>query len=201
MTLDAEGLRAMYARAADPWGFRRHFYEQRKRALTVASLPAARFTSAFEPGCSIGLLTRELAPRCDRLLATDLVPAAVDTARTEVVDQPHVQVEVMTVPQQWPTGTFDLIVLSELGYYLAEADLDRLVGLLRGALTPDGTVVACHWRHPVAEHVRGGDEVHERLLAASGLVPLARHLEEDFLLDVLVPPPARSVARRSGLVT
>jgi hypothetical protein len=58
-----------------------------------------------------------------------------------------------------------------------------------------------HWRHPVAEHARGGDDVHARLAATPGLGRLARHEEEDFLLDVFtrVPPAAVSVAAREGL--
>ena len=40
-----------------------------------------RYASAFEPGCSIGVLTAQLAPRCDRLLACDVAAAAVESAR------------------------------------------------------------------------------------------------------------------------
>lgn len=200
MSLEPSYFESLYAGSADPWGFRSRFYEQRKRALTLASLPAPRFGSAFEPGCSFGLLTAGLARRCDRLLATDVVPDVVAAARRAVADQPHVRVEVAGVPAGWPEGVFDLIVLSELGYYLGTADLADLVERLDGSLSPEGVVVACHWRHPVEDYPLTGDDVHEMLLASGRLAALARHHERDFRLDVLVRPPVRSVAQREGLL-
>ncbi|MFE7421819.1 hypothetical protein [Rhodococcus sp. NPDC057529] len=56
---------AMYAASPDPWGFGDRWYEQRKYALTLAALPRPRYRRAFEPGCSIGILTAALAHRCD----------------------------------------------------------------------------------------------------------------------------------------
>ena len=45
-----------------------------------------------------------------------------------------------------------------------------------------------------------GDTVHQRVRDLSGLPTLSLHTEEDFLLEVFVPAPAASVARREGLV-
>ena len=104
------------------------------------------------------------------------------------------------MPQEWPDGHFDLIVLSEIGYYCGPADLSRLIRSAVASLTTDGVLVACHWRHPVAEYPISGDAVHRQLRAESGLAVLSEHVEEDFLLDVLVRPPVRSVARRDGLL-
>ena len=61
---DAEHFRRLYARSADPWGFRTSGYEQEKYRRTIAALGERRFRSGFEPGCSIGVLTRMLATRC-----------------------------------------------------------------------------------------------------------------------------------------
>jgi hypothetical protein len=91
-------------------------------------------------------------------------------------------------------------VLSEVAYYCGPADLRELLARVVGNLTPDGVVVACHWRHLVEGYPLTGDEVHRVLREESGLDVLARHEEEDFLLDVLVPAPAVSVARAGGLV-
>ncbi|MFI5836589.1 SAM-dependent methyltransferase [Micromonospora sp. NPDC051300] len=200
----AEYFDDMYARAEDPWSFETRWYEQRKHDLTVACLPRRRYRSAFEPGCSTGMLTRRLAARCDSLLAVDIAAAAVASTRRRLADQAHVRVERMRVPDEWPAGAdarFDLVVLSELGYYLDDAGLDRLLGRAVASLEPGGTLVAVHWRPAVAEHARGGDDVHRLLGDVDGLERTARHEEADFLLDVLlrVPPPARSVAQAEGL--
>ena len=48
----------MYRDSDDPWEFGTSPYEQRKYAVTVASLPRSRYRSAYEPGCSIGVLDR-----------------------------------------------------------------------------------------------------------------------------------------------
>ncbi|WP_431934513.1 class I SAM-dependent DNA methyltransferase [Micromonospora sp. RP3T] len=199
----AEYFDDMYAGAEDPWSFETRWYDRRKHDLTVACLPRRRYRSAFEPGCSTGMLTRRLAQRCDRLLAVDIAAAPVAGTRRRLADQPHVRVERMRVPDEWPAEAerFDLIVLSELGYYFDDAGLDLLTTRTVDSLEPGGTLVAVHWRPAVAEHARGGDDVHRLLDDVDGLVRTARHEEADFLLDVFlrVPPPARSVAQAEGL--
>lgn len=190
---------AAYARRADPWRLASRWYEERKRALTLAALPAARYRSALEIGCSVGVLTAQLAPRCDRLLSTDLVEAAVAAAAERVADQPWVTVRQHDARDGVPTGPFDLVVLSEVGYYLSRPELVALADRVRASLTPDGTVLACHWRHPVAEHAQTGDDVHRVLAERLGLTALATYRDADVVVDVWSVDPA-SVARREGLV-
>ncbi|GAA3953653.1 class I SAM-dependent DNA methyltransferase [Actinoplanes auranticolor] len=191
----------MYADSPDPWSFDSRWYDNRKHGLTVAALPHARYRSAFEPGCSTGALTARLAPRCAALLAVDAVESAVATAAHRLAAQPHVTVAQARMPYEWPRQTFDLIVLSELGYYFDDTDLDALIAQTVAALEPGGDLVAVHWRRPVAEHARPGEEVHARLDATPGLALTAQHVEADFLLEVYArtPPAPRSVAEREGL--
>ncbi len=201
-SLEVEYFDALYRDSADPWRLADHWYEQRKRALTVAALPRPRFRSAFEPGCAAGLLTDLLAGRCDRLLAADGCAAAVDLARRGTAGHRHVTVEQLAVPREWPERrTFDLVVLSEIGYYLDHVDLSRLIAATLGALDVDGVLLACHWRHPAPGHPLTGDEVHDAIVAESGLRTAASHLEEDFRLDVLTRPGGESVARWEGMLT
>ena len=132
MSTPPEYFDAMYAGSRDPWSLSTRWYERRKHALTVAALTRDRYRSAFEPGCSVGALTSLLAPRCDRLLATDRVREAVLTARDRLGDRPGLRIERGTVPDGWPDGRFDLVVLSEVGYYLDEPGLHRLIGVRPG---------------------------------------------------------------------
>lgn len=199
-SLPAGYFERMYDAATDPWGFQDRWYEARKRALTLAALPQARFRRAFEPGCSIGVLTRDLAGRCDELLATDVSAAAVASARARLADRPHVRVAQQAVPGDWPAGRFDLIVLSEVGYYLDEAGLAELARLAAASLTPGGTLLACHWRHEVADYPTTGDHVHHVLRGAGGLVPAVDHVEEDLRLEVWTRGETPSPARRERLV-
>ena len=121
-------------------------------------------------------------------------------ARARLAGRAGVVFEQRRVPQDWPSGWFDLVVLSEIGYYCGTSDLSLLIQAAAASLTPDGVLLACHWRHPVADYPLTGDEVHARLRRESGLAVLASHVEEDFLLDVFTPAPARSVARVDGLL-
>lgn len=190
-----------YAGSPDPWGFETRWYEARKRAVTLAALPLPRYGAALELGCSIGVLSRDLADRCDTLLATDINEQALAVARDRLAGLPGVTVERRTLPSDWPAGTFDLVVLSEIGYYCSPADLAELLERCRQSLGPNGALVACHWRHPVGEYPLGGDEVHAALAALPGLDRTVRHLERDFVLEVYEPAPAPSVAQREGLVS
>jgi protein-L-isoaspartate O-methyltransferase len=91
----------MYAEAQDPWGFGTRWYEQRKYALTVAALPDRRYHRAFEPGCSVGVLTSVLATRCEGILATDVVEAVLQTARRRLASaDPRCTIEL----QRWALG-------------------------------------------------------------------------------------------------
>ncbi len=200
MSVDEAYFRAMYERSPDPWSFAERWYDQRKYAMTMAALRSRRYRAGFEPGCSIGLLSESLAARCDTLLCTDLVPAAVAQARTRLAPQRHVTVAQRALPS-WPSGAFDLIVLSEVLYYLADGDLATVLARATGSLLPGGDLVAVHWRHPVAEHHRTGDDVHDMVAETAGLGLVASYRDADFRLDVLTPDPPlpRSVAQMEGL--
>ena len=81
---DRSYFEEMYRDQADPWDFEDSPYEQRKYAVTVASLPRSRYRSAFEPGCSVGVLSEQLAARCDRLLSSDIIPSALRRAEARL---------------------------------------------------------------------------------------------------------------------
>lgn len=196
--VDAGYFDRMFTASDDPWSFRKRWYEVRKRALTLACLPAARYASAYEPGCANGELSAALAERCDALLMSDGNERAVDVARRRVAAFPHARVEQGWVPKDWPSASFDLIVLSELGYYLDAASLDRLAARARGSLGVSGTLVACHWRARIEGCDTGGDAVHDRLHERLALPHTGRWADADMVLDVWNVDPA-SVAQREKL--
>ena len=199
MNPDREEFTRLFEQAADPWGFKTRWYEARKRDLTLAALPRQRYRCGYEPGCANGELAAALAPRCDQLLVSDGVPAALEQARQRLQGLAQVRFLQGWVPDSWPTGRFDLIVFSEIGFYLDPAQLARLIGQMKNALEADGTLLACHWRHPVDGYALNGDEVHRALAAQLGWPRLVRHEEADFLLEVW-PPDPRSVAQLEGLL-
>jgi hypothetical protein len=64
-----------------------------------------------------------LAEVCDRVLAGDPIASAVEQARTRASRLANVEVRQLTLPEDWPHTTFDLVVLSELAYHFDEAEL------------------------------------------------------------------------------
>jgi trans-aconitate methyltransferase len=183
VTLPGDYFDSLYAAHDDPWGLSSRWYERRKYDLTMASLPRAHYRNAFEPGCSIGVLTARLAPRCDSLLAMDVSRASLDRASNRDLP-PSVRLRQGALPDDWPIEVFDLIVLSEIGYYFSKADLDVVVGHLQHSLSPDGHLVAVHWRPRVSDYPLGGEEVHETLRTTAGLIGVAQYLDEYVMLDV-----------------
>ncbi|MBI5132567.1 MAG: methyltransferase domain-containing protein [Rhodopseudomonas palustris] len=143
-TIAADYFEQKYRADIDPWRFRSSDYEREKYQSTLAALGRPRFARALEVGCSIGVLTAQLAPRCDRLVAIDASQTAIDAARAGDVPA-NVTFDVATLPQQFPAGRFDLIVLSEVLYYFAPPDLARVAQQCLDALLPDGEIIMCHW--------------------------------------------------------
>lgn len=191
----------------DPWAVESSWYEQRKRALTLAALPQRRYGRALEIGCSVGLLARDLATRSDEMIAIDRSSAALARAADNLRDHHDcVALHQAAVPDEWPDGIHDLVVVSEVGYFLSPRELDRLMERAHESLAPGGTVVLCHWRHPISGWPLDGERVHARWRARHGAALVAEHREPDFLLDVYVeservetdarPDPDGPVARR-----
>lgn len=188
---------AMYAHTQDPWHLRASWYEQRKRAVLLASLPAKCYGSAYEPACANGELTLALARRCRKLLATDGSRQAVSHASELLVHARHVVVARAWLPDEWPDERFDLVVLSEFLYYLAPEALDALLACARASLNPGATLIACHWRPAIEGCTLAGDAVHARAHARLGLPRIARYLDKDFRLDVW-QDGMTSLAEREG---
>ncbi|SFQ57171.1 class I SAM-dependent DNA methyltransferase [Hymenobacter arizonensis] len=188
-TLPPEYFDHVYQANRDPWNFETSPYEQAKYAATVAALPHPQYVEAFEVGCSLGVLTAKLAPRCGHLLAVDVSEAALAQARQRCADFPQVDLQLLRVPDEFPSQEFDLIVVSEVGYYWSEGDLARAAQLLIGALRPGGQLLLVHWTPTVHDYPLTGDYVHEHFLAQVGDNGPLRHLvgqrQETYRLDLL----------------
>lgn len=189
----------MYARDDDPWQLSTRWYEQRKYAITLALLPNQRYRHAFEPGCSIGTLTVPLAQRCDHVTAVDVADAALQSADARLREfgcRDRVTLTRLSVDAPWPPGPFDLLVLSEVAYYLDEDALTQVLRRECARLQPGANVVAAHWRHGVTDYPLSGDMAHAVISRTPGLTSLGCYRDADVVIEVFDNGDGESVAAR-----
>jgi LmbE family N-acetylglucosaminyl deacetylase/SAM-dependent methyltransferase len=185
----------MFDDSPDPWGFHGSFYEARKRALTLSLLGQERYARVLEIGCATGVLTRDLAARADEVVAMDLSARALEEARREAPGT--VRWVEGAAPDDVPDGPVDLVVLSEVGYFLRPTEWLETLRVVRDRLAPGGEVVLVHWRHPTSGIPLDGPAVHAQ--AATALADLghrAAYADADLLADVWGGPA--SVASDEG---
>ncbi|MCE4226630.1 methyltransferase domain-containing protein [Methylobacterium sp. C25] len=185
-SLSPEYFSGMYADDPDPWRFATSGYEHEKYAATLASLPRDRYASVLEVGCSIGVLTRQLANRCEKLTALDVVPSVLESARRMCASLDHIRFQLATVPSEWPDDRFDLILLSEVVYYLDRADLALLVARVEGSLLPGGDVVLVHYLGETDYPLTGDEAADGFIETASAFATLEDQSRKDgYRIDVL----------------
>ena len=181
---DAAYFEAMYAADPDPWQFKTSAYEAAKYEATVAAIADRRYRSALEVGCSLGVLSQRVAPFCDAFLGVDIAEAPLVEARGRCQDLPQVRFERMAVPDAWPEGGFDLILLSEVLYFLSPTDIAATAGHVRRSLLPSGTVLLVNWiGNP--EPPQPGDQAAELFLTAAGLPAERQERAELYRLELL----------------
>lgn len=185
-TLPAAYFDDVYSAGDDPWNFASSRYEAAKYAATVAALPARKYDAAFEIGCSIGVLTAMLAPLCQKLLSVDVNEKALNQARARCADLSNARFEKLAIPEEFPAEDFDLIVVSEVGYYLSRTDWAKACDKIISHVKPSGIVVLVHWTHFVADYPQTGDTVHDFFArsSAKGFKHIAAERTADYRLDV-----------------
>jgi cyclopropane fatty-acyl-phospholipid synthase-like methyltransferase len=192
----------MYADAEDPWELSTRWYDRRKYAMTLAVLPHRRYRHAFEPGCSIGTLTQLLASRCDHVTAVDVAGAALRTADARLRKagcRHQVTLAQSSLDTPWPPGPFDLLVLSEVAYYLDGDTLATVLARECAGLAPGAAVVAAHWRHPVSDYPLTGDAAHQIIAGTPGLAMLGGYRDRDVVIEVFDTASGQSVATRAAV--
>jgi len=177
-----------YRQQADPWNFAGSPYEQNRYDAIFANLAHRRYEVAFEPGCSIGVLTARLATICRRVRAMDISPTAVQHALKRCRNLPNVEITCGSLPRFLPREPLDLVVLSEIGYYLPEDQLESVGAALVQRLSPQGVLLAVHWLGYSEDHLLSGDRVHEVLHGLSGLIHQHAERHAGFRLDRWVRP-------------
>ncbi len=231
---------ALYSGNSDPWQYQTRWYEKRKRDMCLAVLPQAKYDTAIELGCGNGVFSALLAHRCQSLLSIDGNNQAVQLAKHYLAECSHAKVIQGVIPEvlfRLKNGLlendplsasdsapahqppFDLIIISEILYYLSPNDIDTVIDWIKQKLAIGGTLLCCHWRYAIDGFSMTGETVHERLCqafdGANHRADMAKNhqtafthptfthqsqlVDSDFLLDVW-QNAAKTVAMQENLV-
>jgi len=165
-SIEPEYFEDLYRARHDPWGFETSAYEAAKYVHTLAALPEAP-GALLEVGCSIGVLTAQLARRAVRVLALDVSETALALAAKRCAAASNVAFAQMRVPRQLPPDAFDTILLSEVVYYWNSADIQRVGEWLPNAVAPNGCVLLVHWTGQT-DYPKSADAAVDELWTALG---------------------------------
>ncbi len=181
---------ALYRVDPDPWQVRSSFYEARKLDLVLACLSRPTYASAWDPACGVGELAARLAPRAERVLASDASAQAVHLTCRRCRSVNNVTVLQLALPQPPPAeaGPFDLIVLSEFFYYLGDEQRARALAAVRQVAAERAELVAVHWRHHPNDAFLPGEQVQDEIveqLKQTGWQHIIQHDDREFIIDVL----------------
>ena len=180
----------IHADSADPWGVGNRPYERDKYRRTLALLAGLRFHHALELGCSIGVMTACLARQCDHLLAVDVAEAALAQARHRCAGLEGVTFYRGQLPDDFPdlpAASCDLIIISELLYFLSRADIARLATHCLRVRQPRAPIVLVNWTGPTDTPCNGNEAARHFIatcLAAGLHVTHAQH-HAHYRLDML----------------
>ncbi len=184
-SMDAAYFEDLYRADPDPWRFQTSAYEAGKYARTLAVVAEAPVARGLEVGCSIGVLTLQLASRCDRLVATELSEIALDQARRRCAAHDNIDFVLARRVSDGIDGAFDLMLLSEVIYFWDDRDLQEVAAAIRTHLSPDGRLILVHWLGET-DFPRSADDAVRFLFALIGdLVEVeAETRNGDYRLDV-----------------
>jgi SAM-dependent methyltransferase len=182
----AAAFERLYRQSPDPWSFATSAYEQGRYRATLRALKRQVYGRAFEPGCSVGALTAQLARRCRAVIATDIAPSAVQRAQERCRAFEQVEIFQADLADGPAPGPFDLIVLSEIGYYFSKDRLRAIGRALAAQLALGGELIAVHWLGRSPDHVLHGDTVHEVLRSHLPLQWIKGWREPEFRIDTWI---------------
>ena len=189
----AGALEAIYAADPDPWASasHRYRYQHRKYEVLASLLPPRRFRQVLDVGCGLGLLSRHLAARAEAVLGIDVAPTAIARARGLHADRPNLRFEahdLLELPRSF-AGTFDLVAVADVLYYISPLDDARLRALaerIADLLAPGGIcLLANHYFFGADRDSRRSRRIHRAFARSSRLAVLAEHRRPFYLVALL----------------
>lgn len=150
----------LFQKSDDPWGFETSLYEQKKLAKVLECIPTRPVSFALELGCAIGVSTLALAQYCKRIVSVDASETALEKAKKRCEGLGHVTFTKAFLPQDYPVlaaSGYDLVVISEILYFLSVRDIQRLAGMVTQSLMSTGSILIVNWTGPTDTPCTGNE--------------------------------------------
>jgi SAM-dependent methyltransferase len=161
--IDVHGFELKFRENIDPWNYSHSPFECFKREILLRACGRYMHGRGLEIGCAIGETTRPLAQICLSLMAVDGSATALNEARRRLGVNSKVRLLKATVPDHMPPGPFDLIVMSEIAYYLPVHKLTTLGRKATADLAPHGLIVVLDHRRAFEDAAQLPRIAHQRL--------------------------------------
>jgi SAM-dependent methyltransferase len=163
----------------------RQCIERTKYHQTLASLPDTPVDRALELACAEGHFTLQLAPRVRHLVAVDISPTALDRAKRRCRELPNIEFQTLDLLNEAIPSALDLVVCSEVLYYMPLDRLAEVAGKIAAATKPGGHLLMAH-SHAIADdhdrtafdwgHSFGAKTISETFSGLDQLARSAAHL-------------------------
>lgn len=151
-----EHFESLFSSKADPWKYTSS-YEQVKYEQTLSLVPKKPIKKALELACAEGHFTVQLAPLVDDLLAADISQVALDRTAERCASFEHIHYQQMDLIKDPLPGQFDLIVCSEVLYYVGSLEsLQTVAQKIADALEPGGYFLTAHAHQIIDEPDKPG---------------------------------------------
>jgi 2-polyprenyl-3-methyl-5-hydroxy-6-metoxy-1,4-benzoquinol methylase len=171
----------IYRLARDPFTLAASSYEQKKQEDILKMVGSRRYQNALDIGCGCGISTSLLAPYCDRVQGVDFSEVAISLARKNTAQLSHLAFTVADIRKLNLWEKYDLVLCSEVLYYLKPLDLAFFVKNLEAWLKPGGWVIVVGWegysyvyrglekRLVLREYIKGEDLLRPYLISRYSL--------------------------------
>jgi SAM-dependent methyltransferase len=184
-------LDELYSSSQDPWQYATNPDEVSKYQALINALPAARYKYGLEIGCSVGVFTEMLASRVDRLLAVDISEVALNQARDRLSGTANIEFGQFDLIGDDFDERFDLIICSEVLYYIPPFKRFSTMRKLATWIEPDGVIALVHstrdytreWTDIYGEG--GGERLHDYFVRVLGHRALVRVQQDGYELVIV----------------
>lgn len=140
----------LFATQPDPWKYTSE-YEQTKYEQTLSLIPQSKVNNVLELACAEGHFTVQLAAKVKRLLATDISQIALERTAERCNQFKHIDFKRLDLVADDIPGTFELVICSEVLYYVgSKTDLKNVALKMMNAVEPGGYILMAH-AHVVAD--------------------------------------------------